>query len=147
MNAKKIKQIHSIITQIFPLNGRPVSKAREVTAKPSSAEGIWLLVVIILIPVKRQTTKVSMKVPVIVTRPPFTAESVLALAAAIGAEPSPDSLEKIPLLMPILTTSRKVIPVAAPNNEDVSNAEVIINFSDGRKFSILKNIIIREKSR
>ena len=43
---------------------------------------------------------VSMNVPVIETRPCSTGSSVFAAAAAIGAEPSPDSFEKIPRATP-----------------------------------------------
>lgn len=43
---------------------------------------------------------VSINVPVIETSPCSTGSSVLAAAAAIGAEPSPDSLEKIPRAIP-----------------------------------------------
>ena len=39
---------------------------------------------------------VSMKVPVMETKACRAGTSVLAAAAAMGAEPSPDSLEKIP---------------------------------------------------
>ena len=43
---------------------------------------------------------VSINVPVIVTSPWRTGSFVFAAAAAIGAEPSPASLEKIPLAIP-----------------------------------------------
>ena len=47
-------------------------------------------------PVIRQTTTVSQKVPVLDTRAWRTGFLVCAAAAAIGAEPMPDSLENKP---------------------------------------------------
>lgn len=47
-----------------------------------------------------QMIMVSMKVPVMETSPCSTHESVLAAAAAMGAEPNPDSLEKTPRATP-----------------------------------------------
>ncbi len=60
---------------------------------------------------------VSMNVPVIETRPCSTGSSVFAAAAAIGAEPSPDSFEKIPRATPawiaVITVAPAKPPVAA----------------------------------
>ena len=50
-----------------------------------------------------------MNVPVIVTNPWRTGSFVFAAAAAIGAEPSPASFEKIPLAIPFCIA----IPIAA----------------------------------
>ena len=51
-------------------------------------------------PVMVQITMVSIKVPVIDTRPCRTGSLVWAAAAAIGAEPRPASFEKMPRAMP-----------------------------------------------
>ena len=51
-------------------------------------------------PVIVQITMVSINVPVMDTRPCLTGSFVCAAAAAIGAEPRPDSFEKIPLAIP-----------------------------------------------
>ena len=51
-------------------------------------------------PVRLQIIMVSMKVPVIEIKPCSTGSSVFAAAAAIGADPSPDSLEKTPRATP-----------------------------------------------
>ncbi len=61
-------------------------------------------------PVKVQTMMVSRKVPVMATRACRPGWSVLAAAAAMGADPSPDSLEKSPRATPILIT----VPMAPP---------------------------------
>ena len=51
-------------------------------------------------PVMLQTTRVSRKVPVMETSACRQGWSVLAAAAAMGADPMPDSLEKTPRATP-----------------------------------------------
>ena len=57
-----------------------------------------------------QTIIVSINVPVIETKPCRTGSLVRAAAAAIGALPSPDSLEKIPRAIPFC-----IAIIIAPN--------------------------------
>ena len=60
-----------------------------------------------------QTTRVSRKVPVMETRPCRTGSLVLAAAAAMGAEPRPASLEKMPRAMPCCM-AMSMLPTAPP---------------------------------
>ena len=78
-------------------------------------------------PVIVQTTRVSMKVPVMETSAWRTGESVLAAAAAIGAEPSPASLENTPRATPM----RMTVPMAPPATASPVNASVRISFRAG----------------
>ena len=55
------------------------------------------------------------------TSPCLTGSLVFAAAAAIGAEPSPDSLEKIPLATPLCIAINSV-PTAPPVTADGLNA-------------------------
>ena len=57
---------------------------------------------------------VSMKVPVIEIRPCSAGHFVLAAAAAIGAEPRPDSLEKTPRATPFCMAIMTVEPAKPP---------------------------------
>ena len=57
---------------------------------------------------------VSMKVPVIEIKPCSTGSSVLAAAAAIGAEPRPDSLENTPRAIPSRIATMTVAPAKPP---------------------------------
>ena len=67
----------------------------------------------IAIPVQEHITRVSMKLDVIVTRPCLTGLSVIAEAAAIGAEPRHVSLEKTPLEIPFCI-HMKILPMTPP---------------------------------
>ena len=73
-------------------------------------------------PVIVQITIVSINVPVIDTSPWRAGSLVIAAAAAMGALPSPDSLEKIPLATPfcMATTIDPITPPARalPVNAD-----------------------------
>ena len=71
-----------------------------MTATPSKPSTCHAPVITIARPVMVHIIIVSIKVPVIDTSPCLTGSLVLAAAAAIGAEPSPASLEKIPLAIP-----------------------------------------------
>ena len=67
-------------------------------------------------PVIVQIISVSITVPIMDTSPCATGSSVFAVAAAIGALPSPASLEKIPLAIPFCIATRiapSVPPAAA----------------------------------
>ncbi|CRH94602.1 Uncharacterised protein [Chlamydia trachomatis] len=57
---------------------------------------------------------VSIKVPVIEINPCSTGSLVLAAAAAIGAEPSPDSFEKTPRAIPFWIASLTILPANPP---------------------------------
>ena len=57
---------------------------------------------------------VSIKVPVMETRPCSAAHLVLAAAATIGAEPKPDSLENTPRATPLRIASMTVAPKKPP---------------------------------
>ena len=61
-------------------------------------------------PVIMQMQMVSMKVPVMDTKPCLTGSFVCAAAAAIGAEPRPDSFENTPRATPLVIASQN-----APN--------------------------------
>ena len=61
-----------------------------------------------------QTTKVSINVPVMLTNACFTGSFVLAEAAAIAAEPNPDSFENKPLETPNLIAAARVAPTNPP---------------------------------
>lgn len=74
-------------------------------------------------PVMVQMMMVSKKVPVMQTNPCSTHESVLAAAAAIGAEPRPDSLEKTPRATPACSASMMVAPAKPPVAAVVLNAD------------------------
>ena len=65
-------------------------------------------------PVIRQTTTVSQNVPVLDTRAWRTGFLVCAAAAAMGAEPIPDSLEKSPLAIPYCMASMMPLPTSPP---------------------------------
>ena len=75
-------------------------------------------------PVIEQIITVSIKVPVIDTRPCLTGSLVFAAAAAIGALPRPDSLENIPLATPCYMASNsapRVPPATALRPNAPSN--------------------------
>ena len=70
--------------------------------------------------VAEQITMVSIKTESICTRPCLTGWDTEALAAALGAEPTPASLEKRPLLMPCMMQE----PVKPPKMARKSKAFV-----------------------
>ena len=79
------------------------AKARRVIASspaPAKAAGSRIMLLTTTRPVMAHTTTVSQKVPVIDTRACRTGFLVWAVAAAMGAVPRPDSLEKSPRAMP-----------------------------------------------
>ena len=71
-------------------------------------------------PVITQMTSVT-KVPIMQTRPCRAGSFVFAAAAAIGAEPRPASLEKIPRAMPFCI-AMKIVPTMPPVNAAGLNA-------------------------
>ena len=68
--------------------------------RPSKPAGSFIMLETSTIPVKAQTITVSQNVPVIPTNAWRTGFLVWAAAAAIGAEPKPDSFENKPLAIP-----------------------------------------------
>ena len=75
-------------------------------------------------PVIVQTMMVSRKVPVMETRPWRTGSLVCAAAAAMGAEPRPASLEKMPRAMPFcmaMSMAPSAPPAAARNPKAPAN--------------------------
>ena len=79
--------------------------------RPSS--GVHAPVTTMARPVMEQMTIVSMNVPVMLTRPWRTGSLVLAAAAAIGAEPRPASLLKMPRAIPFCI-AMKMVPTTPP---------------------------------
>ena len=73
-------------------------------------------------PVIVQTTSVSIKVPSIATSPCSTGSLVLAAAWAIGALPSPASLENIPRATPKRIAAQTVAPAKPPAADAPLNA-------------------------
>ena len=71
-----------------------------VSAAPDSLEVWYSPPMTSTMPVMLQTTMVSRKVPVIDTSACREGWSVFAAAAAMGAEPMPDSLENTPRATP-----------------------------------------------
>ncbi len=65
-------------------------------------------------PVILQIMIVSMKVPVIEIKPCSAGQCVFAAAAAIGAEPRPDSLENTPRAIPFFIAIMIVEPAKPP---------------------------------
>ena len=71
-------------------------------------------------------------------------EFVFAAAVAIGAEPSPDSLENTPLDTPLLKASIIVAPTNPPKAAVPVNADFIISEITSGILPILVKIIIRD---
>ena len=93
---------------------RPLRNASRVMFTPSSPrEGSQVPPITMTSPVIVQITMVSIKVPVMHTSPWRTGSLVLAAAAAMGAEPSPASLLKIPRAMPFCMAI-KIDPTTPP---------------------------------
>ena len=115
VNAKKMRQTISSTGPILPSTpGSPPAKAAMVTLTPSRpASGFHAPVMTMARPVIVQTTRVSRKVPVMETRPWRTGSLVLAAAAAMGAEPRPASLEKMPRAIPCCMAT-SILPAMPP---------------------------------
>ena len=94
-------------------------------------------------PVRVQIINVSIKVPVIEIKSCSTGSFVLAAAAAIGAEPRPDSLEKTPRATPFWIAIRMLAPAKPPTAATGLKAEAKIRASVAGIFSILKKITIK----
>ena len=60
-----------------------------------------------------QTNMVSTKTPKACTKPCLTGWDASAVAAALGTEPIPASLEKRPRLIPVMSAMPKAAPVTA----------------------------------
>ena len=76
-------------------------------------------------------------------KPCSTGSFVLAAAAAIGAEPRPDSLEKTPRATPFWIAIRMLAPAKPPIAAAGLKAEVKMRASVAGIFSILKRITVR----
>ena len=101
--------------------GKAEPKADAVKLAPDTPDSSTP-VNIITKPVIVQTTSVSIKVPSIATRPCSTGSFVLAAACAIGALPSPASLENIPRATPKRIAAQTVAPAKPPAAEAPLNA-------------------------
>jgi len=86
-------------------------------------------------------TIVSKNVPSIDTSPCFAGSLVCAAAAAIGALPSPASLEKTPLAIPFCITTI-IEPIAPPVTADGLNAPLTINLNAPGTALIFKTMTI-----
>ena len=82
---------------------------------------------------------VSINVPVMEISPCLTGSLVFAAAAAIGAEPRPDSLEKIPLAIPFFMEMRTA-PRAPPAIAFAPNALVTTSAIAAGSFVMLQMI-------
>ena len=109
---------------------------------PTPSSPIFQLPVMTMVsPVIVHTTSVSMKVPVIETSPCLTGSRVEATAAAIGAEPSPASLENMPRAMPICIAT-SMLPAAPPATALGLNAPTNICLNASGTAVMLANITI-----
>ena len=95
----KAKRTKKIVSTTEPNSEKTIEKADCVSATPFKSP-LQTPVTSMVRPVKLQMIRVSMKVPVIEIKPCSTGSFVLAAAAAIGAEPRPDSFEKTPRATP-----------------------------------------------
>ncbi|MNG04105.1 hypothetical protein D3C84_872160 [compost metagenome] len=110
----KAKNKSPMLTRYWPMwASSPWAKAWLVMAAPLKSP-LHTPVTTRVRPVMVQMMMVSMKVPVMETSPCSTQESVLAAAAAMGAEPSPDSLEKTPRATPDWIASMMPAPTKPP---------------------------------
>ena len=113
MNAKNIRHTRRIAGPASPRKpGRPCENAVIVTPTPSCPM-FQLPVMIMVSPVIVHTMSVSINVPVMDTSPCLTGSRVDATAAAMGAEPSPASLENMPRAIPICIAT-SMLPAAPP---------------------------------
>ena len=94
--------------------------------------GFFIMVDTSTSPVIRHTTTVSQKVPVEDTSAWRTGFLVCAAAAAIGAEPIPDSLEKSPLAIPYCMAKRIPVPTSPPAAAPGAKASLQIVWMAGR---------------
>jgi hypothetical protein len=77
------------------------------------------------VPVMKQIIMVSKKIPVMEISPCLAGSFTFAAAAAIGTLPRPDSFEKIPRAIPILTASITPAPRKPPLAAVHAKAEFI----------------------
>ena len=112
VNAKNTRHTMRTTDATTGGNGSPFWNAAVVIATPSSPV-FQVPVTTMERPVMVHITMVSIKVPVMDTRPWRTGDFVCAAAAAIGALPRPASLEKIPLAIPFCMATI-MVPMAPP---------------------------------
>ena len=93
--------------------------------------------------VQLQTTSVSTNTPSACISPCFTGCDTSAVAATFGAEPSPASLEKSPLLIPIIM----VAPMPPPATCAKPNASLTIRENTCGTISICLSTINRASAR
>ena len=112
--SRKVAAVSGDARRALDICRRAVELAESDVQGDPSTPSKYDWVMMMAIPVIVQTQIVSIKVPVIETKPCSTQESVLAAAAAIGALPNPDSLLKIPRLIPLRIAICIVIPTLPP---------------------------------
>ena len=121
---------------------KTVEKADWVKATPFKSP-LQTPVTKIVKPVNVQIMRVSIKVPVMEIKPCSTGSFVLAAAAAMGADPRPDSLEKTPLATPFWIAIRMLAPANPPTAATGLKADVKIKAIVEGSFPILKKITVR----
>ena len=141
MNAKKVSAVirKKLATgpEFGPRKERPRRNASMVMSTPlRPSDGSHAPVTTIARPVIVQMMIVSMKVPVMQTRPWRAGSFVLAAAAAMGAEPRPASFEKMPRAMPFCI-AMKIVPTMPPVKADGLKAERTISSSAAVSFETL----------
>src|SRR5699024_10185165 len=105
------------VTKYAPAPPSIVPKAEAVSTPASMDESCQSPDITRVISVMEQTLKVSIKTCVMETSACLPGKSVLAAAAAIGADPKPASLENNPRVIPNRMTAPTVPPAAAlPEN-------------------------------
>ncbi len=139
---EKAKMIRPKPTTKSPSPGTPILKAIWDSSAPVSPL-LQAPVMMIKRAVRVQTQMVSMKVPSIPTTPCRTGSWVRAAAWAMGALPSPASLENTPRATP----NRRTWAMAAPVNPPVAavpvNASVKIMPKADATCSMFKPMMIR----
>ena len=111
MVVKANRQRPKVTTHSPP--GTPTENAMRVRLAPVSPESMTPVMTMAR-PVIVQTMSVSMNVPSMAIVPCLTGSSVRAAACAIGALPSPASLEKMPRATPMRSAISIVAPAKPP---------------------------------
>ena len=139
--AKKINPIVTINSPNPP--GRDWSKATAVNSAPVIPD-VHNPLESKTKPVMVHTTIVSINVWVIDTSACLTGFGVRVAAAAMGAEPRPDSFEKIPRAIPSLTAIMTVAPKNPPVAAEGVKADLKIRAKmPGREEMFIKRIMTR----
>ena len=125
-----------------PKYEKTVEKADWVKATPFKSP-LQTPVTKIVKPVNVQIIRVSIKVPVMEIKPCSTGSFVLAAAAAMGAEPRPDSFENTPRATPFWIAIRMLAPANPPTAATGLKADVNIKAIVAGSLPILKKITVR----